>query len=136
MYKKILLPVDTNHEEVAERILALAKTLVDADGEILVTHVVPELPAYGTAYISHDLYQNTMKQARQTLEQMQQKTGIKAELKVEVGVPHTAILDDARSFEPDLIIIGSHKPGLSDYFLGSTAARVVRHAGCSVLVDR
>jgi len=36
----------------------------------------------------------------------------------------------------DLIIVGSHKPGLQDYLLGSTAARVVRHAMCSVLVGR
>jgi nucleotide-binding universal stress UspA family protein len=36
----------------------------------------------------------------------------------------------------DLIIIASHRPGLKDYFLGSTAAKVVRHAKCSVLVIR
>jgi len=36
----------------------------------------------------------------------------------------------------DLIIIASHRPGLQDYFLGSTAAKVVRHAKCSVLVIR
>ena len=32
--------------------------------------------------------------------------------------------------------IASHQPGLQDYFLGSTAAKVVRHATCSVLVMR
>ena len=36
----------------------------------------------------------------------------------------------------DLIIVASHRPGLQDYFLGSTAAKVVRHAKCSVLVIR
>ena len=45
---------------------------------------------------------------------------------------HVAAEDD----KVDLIIIASHKPGLQDYFLGSTAARVVRHASCSVLVVR
>jgi len=33
-------------------------------------------------------------------------------------------------------MIASHKPGMSDYFIGSTAARVVRHAQVSVLIDR
>ena len=33
-------------------------------------------------------------------------------------------------------MIASHKPGFSDYFIGSTAARIVRHAQCSVLVTR
>ncbi|MDH3475684.1 MAG: universal stress protein [Rhodospirillales bacterium] len=36
----------------------------------------------------------------------------------------------------DLIITGSHKPNVSDYLLGSNAARVVRHASCSVFVVR
>ena len=36
----------------------------------------------------------------------------------------------------DCIVIGSHKPGLIDYLLGSTAARVVRHAPCAVHVLR
>ncbi|MBT8411941.1 MAG: universal stress protein, partial [Octadecabacter sp.] len=36
----------------------------------------------------------------------------------------------------DCIIMASHQPGLEDYFLGSTAARVVRHAKCSVHVIR
>ncbi len=32
--------------------------------------------------------------------------------------------------------IGSHRPELKDYLLGPNAARVVRHANCSVLVVR
>ena len=36
----------------------------------------------------------------------------------------------------DLIIIGSHRPAMSTYLLGSNATTVVRHAGCSVLVVR
>lgn len=36
----------------------------------------------------------------------------------------------------DLIIIASHTPDFSNYFIGATADRVVRHAKCSVLVDR
>jgi len=42
----------------------------------------------------------------------------------------------AKEKDVDLIIIASHRPGLQDYFLGSTAAKVVRHATCSVLVVR
>ena len=35
-----------------------------------------------------------------------------------------------------LIVIGAHRPDLKDYLLGPHAARVVRHAECSVLVVR
>ena len=46
------------------------------------------------------------------------------------------ITDHARKIGADCIIVGSHKPGLSDFLLGSTAARVVRHAPCAVHVLR
>jgi nucleotide-binding universal stress UspA family protein len=34
----------------------------------------------------------------------------------------------------DLIVVGSHRPAMEDYLLGTNASRVVRHARCSVLV--
>ena len=46
------------------------------------------------------------------------------------------IIDVAAEKSADCIVIGSHKPGLIDYLLGSTAARVVRHAPCAVHVLR
>ena len=36
----------------------------------------------------------------------------------------------------DLIVVGSHRPVMSDYLLGSNAKTIVRHAQCSVLVVR
>jgi len=45
-------------------------------------------------------------------------------------------LQAAEDCDANLIMIASHKPGLRDYFIGSTAARVIRHAQCSVLVER
>jgi nucleotide-binding universal stress UspA family protein len=33
-------------------------------------------------------------------------------------------------------MIASHIPDIYNYFIGATADRVVRHAKCSVLVDR
>jgi nucleotide-binding universal stress UspA family protein len=35
-----------------------------------------------------------------------------------------------------VIVLASHRPELKDYLLGPNAARVVRHAKCSVLVVR
>ena len=51
---------------------------------------------------------------------------------------HTAqtILNYAHENDIDCVVIGSHKPGLTDFFLGSTAARVVRHCRCAVHVQR
>jgi universal stress protein F len=47
-----------------------------------------------------------------------------------------AIVDYASENNIDCIVMTSHKPGVEDLFLGSTAARVVRHAKCSVHVIR
>ena len=38
--------------------------------------------------------------------------------------------------DADLIVIGSHRPAMSTYLLGSNAKTIVRHAKCSVLVLR
>jgi nucleotide-binding universal stress UspA family protein len=53
-----------------------------------------------------------------------------------VGVPWQAICDAAGRVEADLVVIGSHGYGGLDRLLGTTAAKVVNHAPCSVLVVR
>jgi xylitol oxidase len=53
-----------------------------------------------------------------------------------LGSPGSEILALAARLKADAIIVGSHKPGVSDYLIGSTAARVARHANCTVVVDR
>ena len=52
------------------------------------------------------------------------------------GHPGSEIPDYAEKVQADCIIVGSHKPGLQDFFLGSTSSRVVRHAKCAVHVLR
>ncbi len=44
--------------------------------------------------------------------------------------------DFANSHDVGCIVMASHRPGLQDYLLGSTAARVLRHANCSVYIVR
>ena len=63
------------------------------------------------------------------------------DLKPNVLVTHGAsiyaeILGAAEEAQADLVIVGSHRPAMKDYLLGTNAARVVRHACCSVLVAR
>jgi universal stress protein F len=55
---------------------------------------------------------------------------------VTVGVPWQAICDTALRVAADLIVVGSHGYGVLDRLLGTTAAKVVNHAPCSVLVAR
>jgi len=55
---------------------------------------------------------------------------------VKVGSPWDAICAEARSLRADVIVIGSHGYRGLDRILGTTAAKVVNHATCSVLVVR
>ena len=51
------------------------------------------------------------------------------------GVYHD-VLQEADDMRADLIVVGSHRPTMATYLLGSNAATIVRHAKCSVLVVR
>ena len=55
---------------------------------------------------------------------------------VAVGVPWEAVCEAARRNDVDLLVIGSHGYGRLDRLLGTTAAKIVNHAPCSVLVVR
>ena len=64
-----------------------------------------------------------------------------SDLKPNILVTHGAsiyakILGVAEEAEADLIVVGPHRPAMKDYLLGTNAARVLRHARCSVLVAR
>jgi nucleotide-binding universal stress UspA family protein len=48
-----------------------------------------------------------------------------------------AILDFAKDWKADLIVVGSHgRRGLTRFMLGSVAESIARHAHCSVWIVR
>ena len=55
---------------------------------------------------------------------------------VRIGAIYNEILEEAETTGADLIVVGSHRPTMATYLLGSNAATIVRHATCSVLVVR
>lgn len=136
MYKSILLPIDLSEIERGRVMIDLAQKLAEKDTRIRLLNVTVDVPAFVAAQVPNDVIKTAMTTARETLEALITAAGIKADAEVRAGKPGPTILTAADECDADLIIIGSHKPGLQDYFLGSTAARVVRHAQCSVLVMR
>jgi universal stress protein F len=62
--------------------------------------------------------------------------GLVEAVEVRVGTPWDAICSEAKNLHADLIMIGSHGYSGFDRILGTTAAKVVNHAECSVLVVR
>ncbi|MCP4071859.1 MAG: universal stress protein [Hyphomicrobiales bacterium] len=136
MYKIILVPVEFSHEHSGINAIRIAKKLVDDGGEIVLVNVVGDIPTYIEVELPMDLLNNSKKLALEKLTEIAAKEGIKSDVKIRTGHPANEILAAAESCNADLIIVASHRPGLSDYFLGSTAARIVRHAQCPVFVDR
>ena len=97
-------------------------------------YVAADIPPYVAAQLPEGLLQENVAHARAELGALADEAG--ADSEVLSGHPPLKMLEYATEIGADLIIIASHRPGLQDYFLGSTAARVVRHAECAVLVDR
>ncbi len=136
MYRKIIVAVEIGQMEKGEKILAKAMALLDEGGELILLNVTEDVPGYLAMDLPTDLIEMAVKQAEQALAQLKVKAGANARIEVRVGASARQIMEAATEHDADLIIIGSHRPDFSNYLLGSTADRVVRHANCSVLVDR
>jgi len=57
-------------------------------------------------------------------------------IEVVVGAPWEAVCNAARTAGVDVIVIGSHGYSGLDRLIGTTAAKIVNHAPCSVFVVR
>jgi len=136
MYKKIIVPVDVGALEKGEKILAKATALLDAGGEIVLLNILEDMPGYLAIDLPVDLMENALNENKAKLVQMKEKLGVAAKVEIRSGAAAREILAAAQEHEADLIIVASHTPDISNYFIGATADRVVRHAKCSVLVDR
>jgi nucleotide-binding universal stress UspA family protein len=134
MYKTILVPIDFAHQEHGREMIALARAISQSGARIVLLNVLESIPAYVASQLPAGLLAEQHENARAELEALARDTG--AEVEIHSGHASTAILEHAEKIGADLIVIASHRPGLQDYFLGSTAARVVRHAPCAVLVHR
>ncbi len=136
MYNKILVPVDISHEERLPVMLEAAKLLGGGNAKVLLTNVVEDIPTYVTAQIPSEMLEDAQKNVIDHLKKLASEQEIDAEIIVKTGHPGNTILEIAEEKDVDVIVVASHKPGWEDYLLGSTAARVVRHAKCAVHVLR
>lgn len=136
MYDHVLVPVDLSHEAVATRILEVARFLAGENGRITVLNVQEAVPGYVANYIPQGTIDKARAEARAHLEALAGSAGATARIAQRNGHPAIEILREAEESGCDAIVIGSHRPDYSDYLLGSTAARVVRHAPCTVVVER
>ena len=133
MYRNVLVPIAIGHGSTTQEALKVARHLAGEGGAITALHVVEALPAYILAELPDGIAEQGQAQA---LDALKAEAGDGVRPIVVTGHSALTILEFAEANETDCIVIASHQPGYRDYFLGSTAARVVRHAHCAVHVVR
>ena len=144
--RRILVGLDGSPREAL--VLAAAQDLaLRFDAHLLLLRAIglpPEIPAQAWQSASQSASQSLRElletQARQGLEhcknQLCEAVQRKLTSEVIVASPWQALCLAAQAHSADLIVIGSHGYGGVDRILGTTAARVVNHALCSVFVVR
>lgn len=157
MTKRILVAVDqsTLQPVVTQKAMEWAQAL---GAQLMWVHVLsveeegsPAIPlrSYHAYYplmddISWETYQHNWEayEARgldllRRLTDQASELGIAAEFTQASGQAGVAICDVARTWEADLVMVGSRgRRGLSEFFLGSVSNYVMHHAPCSVIVVR
>lgn len=140
MFKTLLVPVDLAHESSWHKVLPIAVDQAGHQGAVLHVMTVVDINLNITAVrLPEDFNEKYRKENEQRLADLvkqQVPGGIEVHTLVREGRTYQEILRVADEIQADLIILASHRPSLQHYLLGSNAARVVRHAACSVMVVR
>lgn len=140
MYKRIVLAVDLGEPSPSPKGLVQAMELATASGgELRLVNVQPVMPATFMEYVPVDFDVEQAKRAKDALDAILASITLPAERKsaaTRAGGIYHELLQEASEWDADLIVVGSHRPVMSDYLLGSNAKTIVRHAQCSVLVVR
>ncbi len=141
MYKRVLLPLDGS--PLAEQALphAIAQARY-AEAELILLRVVePFAQARGLSVADLErIREQTEVWSREYLGRIAadvQQQGVSVQTATVEGRPHVAIAEYAESNQVDLIVMSTRgQSGLSRWFMGSVADRVVRGAMVPVLLVR
>lgn len=141
MYKKILVAVDISEADVTQPALeaAVALAKVEPDAELRLVNVQPLVPVAFIDYIPPNFDEEMREATEKDLAVLRAKIAYPAERVssiVRFGAVYPEVLAEAEEWGADLIVVGSHRPTMATYLLGSNAKTIVRHAKCSVLVVR
>jgi universal stress protein G len=140
MFKRILVPVDLADTDLAKSAIETAVSLSHASGgSIRLLNVLPMTPTMLAEYVPADFDAQQRQTAEEALAIIAKESGTDAAhitTIVRQGGTYHEVLEEAKSYHADLIVMSSHRPAMRTYFLGSNAGHVVRFAKCSVLVVR
>jgi len=141
MFKEILVPLHLKYVDNHEKLFEGALKLLDEDGGCLSLLYVNENRAHGSVYpiLDEDNEKDYNHDTLLELKKIAKKYSLpedKITFKIRDGSAHSEIIDEAECTKPDSIVMMATKPGIRNYFISSTAERVIRHVTCSVFVIR
>ena len=143
MTNPVLCAVDISNGDDDVAVIQKAAQLAALEGTSL--DVVAVVPDFGMsqvgAFFSKDHHDTMVAEAKEALNALVTRSldadqNSKARHVVATGRAYEEVLRLAKTTTPSLIVVGAHKADLTDYLLGPNAARIVRHATCSVYVVR
>ena len=133
---KILVAVDGSEfaEAIADAVIA---QYAAQDFEIKVLHVLEPTESCGYPVLTPE---SQTKLGQELVDQVAKKlraAGFRVSANVVIGEARAAIIDSAKEWGADVIVVGSHgRTAIGRFLLGSVSSAVVRHAPCSVQVVR
>jgi nucleotide-binding universal stress UspA family protein len=140
MFKTILVPIDLGEVEAAQPAIDKAVELATGgDATLRLIYVRAIVPVTYMEFMPPAFDLEQQDEAEKKLAELAAKVKLPAErvsAVVRLGSVYNEVLDEAEKTGADLIVIGSHRPTMATYLLGSNASTIVRHARCSVLVVR
>lgn len=143
---RILLAIDGSYESM-HAVTSVAQRPWGDDARVRVLTAVPPLPltgvdAFGLLPIAPPPEHLQHEQARaerlvHRAAEILRGRGLRVEPVVRDADPRAAILDEAGTWDADLIVLGSHgQSRLERLLLGSVVSHVATHARCSVEIIR
>jgi nucleotide-binding universal stress UspA family protein len=140
MFKTILVPVDLGEVEAAQPAIDKAVGLArSTDGTVRLIYVRSILPVTYMDFVPPAFDEAQQDDAEKKLAELAAGVGLPSDrvsAVVRLGTVYNEVLNEAERTGADLIVVGSHRPSMATYLLGSNASTIVRHATCSVLVVR
>jgi nucleotide-binding universal stress UspA family protein len=138
--------VATDFSKTSAKALTGAIDLAKAQrAKLTILHAyVPLVPLVPEQYIEAGTWDRIDTESRRWAERQlvklaarARKSGVRATPALVIGDPSRQIVRTARSLRADLIVVGTHgRQGLTRFFLGSVAERVIATAACPVMTIR
>jgi universal stress protein A len=142
-FKHILVATDLSpaSDPALKEALVLAK---ENGAELLIAHAYQPPTILEAQSLAGGAYEEWDQSLREDVEKRLQpivedaaREGVAAKPLVLAGAPYEAIAEAAKENGADLVIMGTHgRRGVSRFFLGSVASRVISTAPCPVMTVR